>query len=260
MTFTPYICFGDPNPEFSLMLVKAISPFSGPVEIGIPFSDPIADGPAIQGASQRALKAGATPLGAFEFVLALRSAGVKNDFIFMTYYNIIFSFGPEKFLSRMKEAGVQGIIIPDLPFGEDPEFEKAAAKYGVKIIGLVAQNTLAERALEIIRASEKTNAPFTYLVSSKGTTGARAKAGAESIGFVKSVRKISGPKAKLFVGFGISNSEQAKEYLLAGADGVIVGSEIINIYSKFIGSDGRIESAEAVDAVKGFVKSIAGAP
>ncbi|VVC00170.1 Tryptophan synthase alpha chain [uncultured archaeon] len=257
MTFVPYICFGDPGTGFSSRLVKALAPYSSLMEIGIPFSDPIADGKAIQGASQRALKHGATPAKALEFVAALRKDGIAVPIAFMTYYNIIFKFGKERFLAGMKEAGAQALIIPDLPFAEDPEFEKMAARHGIEIIWLVAQNTPPERAKEIIASQGKSGFSFTYLVSAKGTTGARGDVGEESLEFVKRMRKLAGNGKKLFVGFGVSNAEQAKAYLEAGADGVIVGSEIINIYSKFIGPDGDIDMEGAVGAAMGFAGKMA---
>lgn len=259
MTFAPYVCCGDHGMDFTFRLVKALGQHSGIIELGIPFSDPSADGPTIQAASQRSLACGTKPGDVFVLVEKLRAAGVKNDFAFMTYYNIIFSFGQEKFLSRMREAGAQALIIPDLPFGEDPAFEALAQRHGIEIIKMAAPNTPTERIKKLVRGSGSTHCSFTYLVSAKGTTGARTNAGEGSVAFVKSIRKISGKGARLFVGFGVSSPEQASSYLQAGADGVIVGSELINIYSKFASGDGHFDEAGAVAAVAKFAEVMAGA-
>ncbi len=257
MKFVPYVCCGDYGMDFTFQLVKALAPHSGIIELGIPFSDPIADGPTIQLAAQRSLARGTKTEDVFSLVEKLRSAGVKNDFALMTYYNIIFSFGQEKFLKRMKEAGAQALIIPDLPLGEDTAFESLAKKHKIEIIKMVAPNTGPARVKKLVEGSGKVPCSFTYLVSAKGTTGARANAGQGSVEFVKSVRKISGKGAKLFVGFGVSSPEQAREYLQAGADGVIVGSALIDIYSKFARESGEFAQAGAVGAVARFAEVIA---
>lgn len=257
MTFVPYVCCGDYGMDFTFQLVKALAPHSGIIELGIPFSDPIADGPTIQLAAQRSLALGTRPEDVFPLVEKLRSAGVKNDFALMTYYNIIFSFGQEKFLKRMKDSGAQALIIPDLPLGEDQEFESLAKKRGIEIIKMVAPNTPAERVKELVKGSGKAPCSFAYLVSAKGTTGARANAGQGSVEFVKSVRKIAGKGARLFVGFGVSSPELARAYMQAGADGVIVGSALIDIYCRFAGKVGEFEQAGAVGAVARFAEVIA---
>jgi len=250
MKFVPYICCGDPDLEFTCKLVKTFAPYSYLIELGIPFSDPIADGKTIQKAANRSLKNRTNIEKIFSMVERLRREKVTTPFVFMSYYNIIYSYGKEKFLSKMKEIEVQGIIIPDLPFGEDLEFEKLARTYNISIINLIAPNTRLERAKKIL------NVPsfFTYLVSVAGTTGARGQVSKESLEFVKRIKKMAGNAniTQLFVGFGISNPEQAKQFIEAGADGVIVGSEIINIYSKYLEHGQSLE--RSLDDLKRFAK------
>ena len=235
--FIPYICCGDPNLEFTYKLVRTLAPYSYVIELGIPFSDPIADGKTIQMAANRALANGVTVEKIFGMVERLRADGtdkIEVPLVFVTYFNIIYAYGCGKFLKRMKDVGVQGLIIPDLPFGEDSEFESLAKSCGISIINLIAPNTTDERAEQILENSRTTHAPFTYLVSSAGTTGTKDGVSAESIEFVKRIRTLAGNgnNNRLCVGFGISDAEQAKRFVEAGADGVIVGSKIIEIYSR----------------------------
>ncbi len=257
MTFVPYVCCGDYGMDFTFRLVKALAPHSGIIELGIPFSDPVADGSTIQAAAQRSLARGTKPVDVFSLVEKLRADGVANDFALMTYFNIVFSFGRGKFLRRMKDCGAQALIIPDLPLGEDPQFESLAKKHGIEVIKMVAPNTEPVRVKKLVEGGGRAPCSFTYLVSAKGTTGARANAGAGSVEFVKSVRKISGQGARLFVGFGVSSPEQAGEYMQAGADGVIAGSALIDIYCRFAREGGEFEQAGAVAAVARFAEVMA---
>lgn len=226
MMFIPYVCCGDGGIKFTEKLVETLAPHSDIIEIGVPFSDPIADGKTIQKAANRALSGGVGVKEIFEMVQRLRGRGVKTPFVFMTYCNVVYAHGKREFLSTMREVGVQGIIVPDLPFGEDLELEGLAKENGIAIVNLVAQNTKEEKASEML-SQEKL---FTYLVSVAGTTGARGDVARESIEFVKRVRKLAGGGKKLCVGFGVSNAQIAQKFREAGADGVIVGSRIIDIY------------------------------
>ena len=228
MMFIPYVCCGDGGIAFTEKLVKALAPHSGIIELGIPFSDPIADGKTIQRAANRALAGGASVQEIFGMVMRLRKDGVQTPFVFMTYYNVVYAHGREKFLRKMKEAGVQGIIVPDLPFEEDEEFEKMAQREGIAVVNLIAPNTKETRAGKIL-AREKL---FTYLVSVAGTTGARGEVKEESVEFVKRMRRLAGSGKKLCVGFGVADAQSAQKFRVAGADGVIVGSRIIDICEK----------------------------
>lgn len=250
MKFIPYVCCGDPNIDFTYELVKVLVPYSSMIELGIPFSDPIADGRTIQAAANRALKNGVNVEKIFAMVERLRKEEITTQFVFMTYYNIVYSYGCENFLNKMQTIGVQGIIIPDLPFGEDIKFEKLAKKYEISIINLIAPNTRNARAHAILGNSNL----FTYLVSIAGTTGVRDKVSENSLAFVKRVRALAINGQKLFVGFGISDVEQAKQFISAGADGVIVGSKLIEIYSKHIDRDG-IDAETALKKIAIFSKS-----
>lgn len=250
MNFVPYVCCGDPSLDFTYALVKTLAPYSYAIELGIPFSDPIADGPTIQAAANRALSNGVTVERIFGMVERLRTEGIATPFVFMTYYNIVYAYGREAFLQRMKKAGVQAIIIPDLPFGEDLELERLAKKYGISMIHLIAPNTPEKRA-KMILAEERL---FTYLVSVAGTTGAKDRVAAGSLEIVKRIRMIAGNEKKLLVGFGISNAGQAKVFAGAGADGVIVGSEIINRYSKYM-QDRQLDEGKALNEIADFARS-----
>ncbi len=244
MKFAPYVCCGDPSLSFSFKLVKTLAPYSEFIEIGIPFSDPIADGKTIQAASTRALKNGVNVEKIFSMVEKLRAEGVKTPFSFMTYYNIVFSYGNKRFLQKMRAVGVQGLILPDLPLGEDLEFEKMAGENNIALIHLIAPNTPTARVKKILREENM----FTYLVSVTGITGSRSNVSSSSIDFVKRVCAMAGGKNKLLVGFGVSSAQQAEEFVRAGASGVFVGSKIIELYN------GRDEKTALAD-VKAFAQS-----
>lgn len=252
MKIIPYICCGDPNINFTFNLVKTLAPYSTFIELGIPFSDPVADGKTIQEAAIRSLKNGTTIGKIFKMCLRLKEESLDVPFIFMTYYNIIYCFGAEKFLIKMKHAGIKGLIIADLPLGEDKGFESLAKKHRISLIHLIAPNTSKKRCREIL----KNAGLFTYVVSLSGTTGARKKAGIEGLTLMEKIGKIAKNK-KLFVGFGISNSKQAKAFEKAGADGIIVGSKIIDIYSRYIKGKKIDEKKALTDAGK-FIKKLAG--
>lgn len=248
MKVAPYVCLGDPDMEFSLELIKRISPCSDMIELGIPFSDPIADGPTIQGAATRSLSGGFRVDDAFSIVKKARDEGVSNRLVFMTYFNIIYTYGMERFLDSMKKEGVDGLIIPDLPFGGDNEFESLAKEKGISIVNLIAPNTPLDRARDIL----ENETLFTYLVPLSGVTGARKKT--VGLDFVSGIRNIAGSKNTLFAGFGISGREQADAYIKAGADGVIIGSRIVDIYTKELEENRE----KALDAVEEFLSSFDG--
>jgi len=253
MKFVPYICCGDPDEGNTFRLARILAPHSYAIELGIPFSDPIADGPTIQAASQRALKSGMNVEKAFSLASKIRGIGLKTPLVFMTYYNIVYSYGQEKFLGKMRKCGVVGLIVPDLPYGQDKTFERLAKSKGIQLICLVAPNTPSRLARQMLN-SGRTNL-FTYLVSAAGTTGSKSLASPGSIAFVRKLSGLSGKKQTLCVGFGISNSKQAALYKSAGADGVIIGSEIINIYSKSFGN-GKNAMGKALLKISTLAKNI----
>jgi tryptophan synthase alpha chain len=246
MRVAPYICLGDPDADFSLELIKRVAPHSDMIELGIPFSDPIADGPTIQGAANRSLTNGFTVSDAFSIVKDARNSGVSNKLVFMTYFNIIYTYGIGKFLDSMNKYGISGLIVPDLPFEEDRDFESLAQEKGISVVNLIAPNTPLERAREILNDESL----FTYLVPLSGVTGARKNAA--GLDFISRIRKVAGPEKNLFAGFGISGKEQADAYIKAGADGVVIGSRIVDIYTKAL----EKSQDKAFDAVEEFMMSL----
>ena len=223
--FIPFITCGDPDLETTGKLVReAVKNGASLVELGIPFSDPTAEGPVIQGANLRALNGGVTTDKIFDFVKDLRK-DVTVPLVFMTYANVVFSYGSEKFLKTCSEIGIDGIILPDLPFEEKNEFLPECHKYGVDLISLIAP-TSKDRIAMIAKEAEG----FIYLVSSLGVTGTRTEINTDLESIVKVIREnTSVPCA---IGFGISTPEQAKK-MASLSDGAIVGSAIIKIMEKY---------------------------
>jgi tryptophan synthase alpha chain len=221
----PYITVGYPTVETTLKVVPLFaSTGCDIIELGIPFSDPLADGATIQQASYEALRHGVTPRVCFEVAQELRQQ-VEIPLVFMTYYNPVFKFGLEQFCSKCAEVGIDGLIIPDLPPEEGKELEKSTKGHGLALIYLLSPASTEER----IKLVTSRSSGFIYLVSLTGVTGARAKLPEELESFVASVRKRT--KKPLCVGFGISTPEQARRVAKV-ADGVIVGSRIIQLLDK----------------------------
>ena len=223
--FIPFITCGDPDLETTGKIVReAVKNGASLVELGIPFSDPTAEGPVIQGANLRALNGGVTTDKIFDFVKELRK-DVTIPMVFMTYANVVFSYGSEKFIKTCSEIGIDGIILPDLPFEEKEEFLPDCHKYGVDLISLIAP-TSKDRVAMIAKEAEG----FIYLVSSLGVTGTRTEINTDLDSIVKIIREnTSVPCA---IGFGISTPEQAKK-MASISDGAIVGSAIIKIMEKY---------------------------
>ncbi len=223
--FIPFVTAGDPNLDTTEQLVLAMAQAGADlIELGIPFSDPVAEGPVIQQADERALAAGTTTDRIFEMVSRVRQ---KTDvpLAFMTYANPIFVYGAEPFMRRCAETGVDAVIVPDLPFEEKDELAPACRTHDVKLISLIAP-TSKERIGLIASQAEG----FVYCVSSLGVTGVRSQINTDlsrMIAEVKAVRDI--PCA---IGFGISTPEQARD-MAKVADGVIVGSAIVKMAAKF---------------------------
>ena len=226
--FIPFITAGDPSlaktEEFILEMVRAGADL---VEIGIPFSDPIAEGVVIQEADIRSLAAGTTTDKVFDMVLDLRKK-TEIPLVFMTYVNPVFHYGYEKFFSRCQEAGIDGIIIPDLPFEEKGELEDIAAAHGVDLISMIAP-TSKQRIRDIAREAKG----FLYVVSSMGVTGTLEEIRTDLGEILKEIRKVTDLPAA--VGFGINTPEQAAE-IAAVADGVIVGSAIVKLAARYGGN------------------------
>lgn len=238
--FIPFITCGDPDIETTGKLVRtAVENGADLIELGIPFSDPTAEGPVIQGANIRALSGGITTDIIFDFVKELRK-DVNVPLVFMTYANVVFSYGAEDFISICSDIGIDGIILPDLPFEEKEEFAPICKKYGVDLISLIAP-TSKERISMIAREAEG----FLYIVSSLGVTGTRSEITTDLSSIIKVVRENT--DIPCAIGFGISTPDQAQK-MSAIADGVIVGSAIM----KQIGEYGR----ESIEKVGSYIKSM----
>lgn len=223
--FIAFITCGDPDLETTEAAVRAaVSNGADLIELGIPFSDPTAEGPVIQGANLRALKGGITTDQIFAFVKKLRQ-DVTVPMVFMTYSNVVFSYGAEAFLSACSSLNMDGLILPDLPFEEKEEFLPVCQKYGVDLISLIAP-TSQNRIAKIAKEAEG----FLYIVSSLGVTGTRTEIQTDLKSIMKVVREnTSIPCA---IGFGISTPELARD-MAELADGVIVGSAIVKFLEQY---------------------------
>ena len=219
--FIPFITCGDPDLETTAAAVRAAAENGADlIELGIPFSDPTAEGPVIQGANVRALKGGVTTDRIFALVRELRR-DVGIPMVFMTYVNVIFSYGTERFISACRDIGINGLILPDLPFEEKEEFLPVCRRYGVELISLIAP-TSENRIAMIAKEAEG----FLYVVSSLGVTGTRSEITTDLSAIVRVIRQNT--DIPCAIGFGISTPEQAAK--MAGiADGAIVGSAIIKL-------------------------------
>lgn len=238
--FIAFITCGDPDLATTKEVVKeAVRNGADLIELGIPFSDPTAEGPVIQGANLRALSGGVTTDSVFELVKELRKE-VSVPLVFMTYANVVFSYGAEKFMANCKEVGIDGIILPDLPYEEKDEFLPVCHAYDVNLISLIAP-TSANRISMIAKEAEG----FIYLVSSLGVTGTRTEIKTDLASIVEVIRENS--SVPCAIGFGISTPEQARK-MADIADGAIVGSAIIKILEKY--------GKEAPKYVGEYVKSM----
>lgn len=239
--FIAFITCGDPDLETTAAVVReAAASGADLIELGIPFSDPTAEGPVIQAANLRALTGGVTTDKIFGFVKKLRE-DVTIPMVFMTYANVVFSYGAERFISTCAKIGIDGLILPDLPYEEKGEFLDICRQYGVDLISMIAP-TSQNRIAMIARESEG----FLYIVSSLGVTGTRSEITTDLASIVKVVRENT--KTPCAIGFGISTPEQAAK--MAGiSDGAIVGSAIIKIIAKY-GKDAPAEVGKYVKEMK----------
>jgi len=245
--FIPFITCGDPDLETTAEVVRAaVANGADLIELGIPFSDPTAEGPVIQEANLRALKGGVTVDKIFDLVSELRR-DVTVPMVFMTYANVVFSPGADRFIGKCRSVGIDGLILPDLPFEEKEEFLPFCHRHGVDLISLIAP-TSSNRIAMIAKEAEG----FLYIVSSMGVTGTRSEIKTDIASMVKVVRQnTSVPCA---VGFGISTPEQAKQ-MASLSDGAIVGSAIIKLIAKY-GRNSPSYVGEYVKSMKDAVINI----
>jgi tryptophan synthase alpha chain len=242
--FIAFVTGGDPDLETTEKLIYAMEGAGADlIEIGVPFSDPIAEGVVIQEANERALAAGCTTDKLFDMVAKVRQK-VQVPLVFLTYINPIYTYGKDKFMSKCKETGIDGIIIPDLPFEEKEELEPVCQTYNIDLISLIAP-TSHER-IKMIAENAK---GFIYCVSSMGVTGVRSEIKTDIGAMVQLVRDTT--KVPCAVGFGISTPEQAAKYASI-ADGAIVGSAIVKIVAQY----GKDSEKAVFDYVKSMKEAV----
>lgn len=239
--FIPFITCGDPDLDTTKEILKAVAENGADlIELGIPFSDPTAEGPVIQGANLRALSAGVTTDKIFDMVREIRG-DIKQPMVFMTYANVVYSYGTEKFLSICEELSMDGLILPDIPFEEKADFDDACKAHGLDLISLIAP-TSANRIGMIAKEANG----FIYVVSSLGVTGTRSEITTDLDAIVKVIRENT--DIPCAIGFGISTPEQAKA-MASKADGAIIGSAIIKIMAQY-GKESPKYIAEYVKSIR----------
>jgi tryptophan synthase alpha chain len=225
----PHVYYGDPHEEFSLKLIQTLVENGADIlEFGIPFSDPTADGPTFQAVCERSLENGTTPNRCIEGIKKLRATGIETPIVVTTYYNIPYVMGVGNFLNRIKNAGAQAIIVPNVPVEEADELLAEGKRIGIHTIFLVAPTTTEDRLKRIADIASG----FLYVVGVEGVTGVRESLGESTLKLVNRVRKHT--DMPLLAGFGISNKKQAAAVVAAGADGAIAGSIYAKVYEKNI--------------------------
>ncbi len=238
--FIAFITGGDPDLDTTERLIYAIDKAGADlIEIGIPFSDPVAEGPVIQAASERALAGGCTTDKLFDLVAKVRKT-CEKPIVFMTYINPVFTYGKDKFMAKCAECGIDGIIIPDIPYEEKDELSAECKTHGIDFISLIAP-TSHERITMIAKEAEG----FVYCVSSMGVTGIRNEINTDISSMVQLVKQVN--DIPCAVGFGISTPEQAEK--MAGvSDGAIVGSAIVKLVARY--------GKNSIEKVSDYVKSM----
>lgn len=245
--FVAFITCGDPDLETTAKAVRAMAEGGADlIELGIPFSDPTAEGPVIQSANVRALSAGTTTDKIFEMVKKLRN-DVKIPMVFMTYANVVFSYGTERFAEMCAQVGMDGVILPDVPYEEKEEFAPIFEAHGLELVSLIAP-TSADRIAMIAKEAKG----FIYVVSSVGVTGVRSEITTDIGALTEQIRAVT--DVPCAVGFGISTPEQAAK-MAKVSDGAIVGSAIVRLMEKY-GRDAVPHVAEYVRSMKDALRSL----
>jgi len=254
--FMPFLVAGDPDIEKFKELVLAIEPYVDILEIGIPFSDPIADGPTIQEANVRAFAAGINTSVTLEAIKDIRSK-TEKPIVILTYYNILIQGAEtieeslDKTFKRLKESGIDGIVIGDLRIEEVDLALKACEKYNICLIFLIAPSTTEERLEKVLKVSKG----FIYLNAIMSVTGVRDSVAQITKDTIKRMKEKTDQVIPVFVGFGISKSEHAKDIIEAGADGVIISSAIVSIIKKNLNDYEKMKN-ELVDFVSSIKNAI----
>ncbi|WP_318462520.1 tryptophan synthase subunit alpha [Photobacterium leiognathi] len=249
--FVPFVTIGDPNPEQSMQIIDTlVESGADALELGIPFSDPLADGPTIQGATIRALESGTTPVLCFEMLTQIRQKYPTMPIGLLMYANLVFAAGIENFYQQCAEAGVDSVLIADVPVNASQEFREAAAKYGVHPIFIAPPNA-DETTLQAV---SELGGGYTYLLSRAGVTGAETKAGMPIDHLLSSLKAHNAPPAIL--GFGISSPEQVRDAIEAGAAGAISGSAVVKIIEQNLDDNHQmlVKLAEFISAMKAASK------
>jgi tryptophan synthase alpha chain len=245
--FMPHIYYGDPNTTFSQKLIMTLVESGADIlEIGIPFSDPTADGPTFQAACERSLKNGTSPMDCIHGIKLLRERGISTPIILTTYYNIPYTMGIKRFLDEIKTAGIQGVIIPNLPIEEAEHIVVEGRENGIHTILQVAPTTNDDRLKSITAKASG----FIYIINLEGVTGARNPITESTINLIKRVRKFT--DTPLLAGFGISTGEHANTLLKAGVNGIIAGSVFARIYEKHL--DNPEDSLEEIAQIASQIK------
>jgi tryptophan synthase alpha chain len=254
--FMPFLVAGDPNVDEFKKIAEKIEPYADILEIGVPFSDPIADGPTIQEANVRAFNAGINTKVALDAIKDIR-AKTEKPIVILTYYNILIQGADtiedslDKTFKKLKESGIDGIVIGDLPIEEAELTLKACKKYNICLIFLIAPSTTDDRLEKILRVAKG----FIYLISVMGVTGARDIVSQITKDTIKRIKQKTEKVLPVFVGFGISKPEHASTIIDAGADGVIIGSAIVNIIKRNLSDFEKLET-EMVEFVSSIKSSI----
>ncbi|WP_305813606.1 tryptophan synthase subunit alpha [Photobacterium leiognathi] len=249
--FVPFVTIGDPNPEQSMQIIDTlVESGADALELGIPFSDPLADGPTIQGATIRALESGTTPVLCFEMLTQIRQKYPTMPIGLLMYANLVFAAGIENFYQQCAEAGVDSVLIADVPVNASQEFREAAVKYGIHPIFIAPPNA-DETTLQAV---SELGGGYTYLLSRAGVTGAETKAGMPIDHLLSSLKAHNAPPAIL--GFGISSPEQVRDAIEAGAAGAISGSAVVKIIEQNIDDNHQMlaKLAEFISAMKAASK------
>lgn len=245
--FVPFVTIGDPNREQSLNIINTlVEAGADALELGIPFSDPVADGIVIQNASIRALESGATPQVCFEIIKEIRAAHPQIPIGLLLYVNIVFRNGIENFYQRAKEAGVDSILIADVPLHESAPYRAAAEKFGLQQIFIAPPNGDKATLQQVAEYGQG----YTYLLSRAGVTGADAKAGMPVEHMLETLNQYNAPPSLL--GFGISQPEQVANAIKSGAAGAISGSAVVKVIERNLGDYAKMQSemAEFISAMK----------
>ncbi|WP_318476745.1 tryptophan synthase subunit alpha [Photobacterium leiognathi] len=249
--FVPFVTIGDPNPEQSMQIIDTlVESGADALELGIPFSDPLADGPTIQGATIRALESGTTPVLCFEMLTQIRQKYPTMPIGLLMYANLVFAAGIESFYQQCAEAGVDSVLIADVPVNASQEFREAAVKYGIHPIFIVPPNA-DETTLQAV---SELGGGYTYLLSRAGVTGTETKAGMPIGHLLSSLKAHNAPPAIL--GFGISSPEQVRDAIEAGAAGAISGSAVVKIIEQNLDDNHQMlaKLAEFISAMKAASK------